>query len=74
MGRRRGATLAISERRANEILMEETIPRRESERADTPEEDRYRKSLRTDVRRLKRAGAEVVVPTEDPDPRPGTRS
>ncbi len=50
------------------ILMEETIPRRKQRRKDTPEEARYRKSVRTDIRRMKKAGPEVVIPTLQPDP------
>ena len=60
--------MAISEERINQILMEETIPRRKQRRKDTPEEARYRKRVGRDFRRMKKAGLEIVIPTLQPDP------
>ena len=60
--------MAISEERMNQILMEETIPRRKPRKKDSPEEEKFRRLVRRDVRRMKRAGVEVVVPSLQPNP------
>ncbi len=60
--------MAISEERINQILMEETIPRRKPRKKDSPEEEKFRRLVRRDVRRMKRAGVEVVVPSLQPNP------
>ena len=60
--------MAIDEDRLNEIQMEETIPRRKRRRKDSKEEAEFRRLVRRDIRRMKRAGVEVVVPSLQPNP------
>ena len=58
----------LTEERAAQILMEEVVGRRPA----TPDRDlhqaEYRKGIRRDVRMLKKAGVEVVIPSTQPDP------
>jgi hypothetical protein len=57
----------IDEERQRQILIEVTIPRATKTRDRNAEEREFRRLLKRDVRRLKRAGVEVVVPNVEPD-------
>ena len=57
----------LSEERATEILLEETLSRRVRTQDTTAEETSYRLAVRDDVARIKDAGLVVVIPTTQPD-------
>ncbi len=60
--------MALTEERSITILMEETVRRRPLT-PDTSEEEReYRLAIREDIRMMRAAGVEVVVPSTQPDP------
>ncbi len=56
--------MAMRQGRAQEILLEETIEKLPRTRDEDPEEKKFRKVLREQVRGLKAAGIEVVIPAE----------
>ena len=58
--------MAVSMERAAQIQMEETIGRRKRTPDKTDEERELRRLLARDIRKLRRAGLEVVVPNEEP--------
>lgn len=59
--------MAVPEARRNQILMEETVSRRAVTRDETMEEEEFRRIIRRQVRRMKRAGVQVVIPNVEPD-------
>ena len=56
--------MAIRPGRAEEILLEETVEKLPRTRDKTASEKEFRKVLREQVRDLKDAGVEVVIPGE----------
>ena len=56
--------MALRPGRAQEILLEETVEKLPRTRDEDPEEKKFRKVLREQVRGLKAAGIEVVIPAE----------
>ena len=59
--------MPLTNKRAETIIMEETL-KRKPRSADTSEEERvYRRRLREDIRQLRAADIEVVIPADNPD-------
>lgn len=54
---------ALTDERATQILMEETVARRPRTLDTSDEEREYRRDIRRDVAKMKDAGIEIVVPT-----------
>ena len=62
-----GDDFQLGNERAEQIIMEETVETRSRTPDRTESEKRYRRAIREDVRRIKEAGREVVIPTDQPD-------
>ncbi len=60
--------MPLTEERTAQILMEEISERRPATPDRGEEERTYREGIRRDVRMLKAAGVEIVIPTTQPDP------
>ncbi len=59
--------MPLTNKRAETIIQEETL-KRKPRSADASEEERvYRQRLREDVRQLRAAGIEIVIPADNPD-------
>ncbi len=60
--------MPLTNKRAETIIMEETVRHRPRTTDMDDEEREYRKSVREDIRKLRGAGIEVVIPADNPDP------
>ena len=63
-----GDDFELSNERAAQILMEETVEARTRTTDRTDSEIRYRRAIRIEVKEMKEKGIELVVPTDQPDP------
>lgn len=59
----------LTEERANQILIEETVDGRPATRDMDDDERQFRRRIREDVQAMKDAGIEPVVPSLQPDAR-----
>lgn len=59
--------MPITEERANEILQEEAVRKRSRTPDGDQDEAAFRKRIRRQVRRMKAANVEVVVPSLHPE-------
>ncbi len=58
----------MSNERAARIVQEETLKRKPRSADATEEEQEYRRRIRQDIRQLRAAGIEIVIPSDQPDP------
>ena len=64
---REANALDLSEERAEQIVLEETLPRRRRTRDRSDEETVYRRLIARDVARLTKAGVIIDIPARWPD-------
>ncbi len=56
--------MPLTDDRAIEILLEETLGRPPTRVGEDPEEDAYREAIRRDVEQQRRDGIEIVIPAD----------
>ena len=66
-GGARRSPMPLTEERQEQIQMEETVSRREKTPDRSDEEWDFRRQIRRQIKKMKAAGIEVVMPNMDPD-------